>query len=126
MAKRHARLCGRVAQTKKIVTAIKEPLEQLIGKEKEQSTTSKDREYVCDDVILCDTELDNTVRTTFEDTRQYSRKHLTRMLDLLFPARRFSDLIRMPLSKESQDTNKIIVMLTQLEKNSNLKQNAGY
>jgi hypothetical protein len=55
--------------------------------------------------------LDNAVRTTFERTRQYDRDNMTRVLDLLFPARGFSDLVRQPLSKEPQEVNKLAVKL---------------
>lgn len=121
MAKRHVRLCGRLAQTKQYAATMQEVLKQLEEKEKERKTASDDREYAYDDVILCDTDLDNAVRTVFEKTRQYDRDHLSRTLDLLFPARGFSDLVRMPLSKEPQEVSKLVVKLNQLEDDHDLK-----
>lgn len=126
MAKRHIRLCGRLAQTKKFAAALREAITQLEEKEKGRKAASDEREYAYDDVILCDTDLDNAVRTTFERTRQYDRDRLTRMLDLLFPARGFSDLVRMPLSKEPQEVNKLVVKLGQLEDGNELKPLAGF
>ncbi|MDR1171779.1 MAG: hypothetical protein LBL24_04920 [Bacteroidales bacterium] len=121
MAKRHTRLCGRLAHTKKYAAAIQQVLEQLKEKEKERENASDDREYAYDDVILCDTDLDNAVRTTFEQTRQYDRDHLSQALELLFPTGRFSDLVQMSLSKEPQEVKNLVVKLNQLEDGHQLK-----
>ncbi len=121
MAKRHARLCGRVSQTKKYAAALQGALKKLEEKEKERKDASDEREYAYDDVILCDTELDNAVRTTFERAQQYDRDHLSRVRDLLFPTHGFSTIVYMPLSKEPQEVSKIVIKINQLEDGHELK-----
>lgn len=122
MARRHMRLCGRVSDTGKLVTDMQAVWNRLKEKEREKNDASDVRDDAYDDVRLCDSGLDNAVRTTFERTRQYDRDNMTRMLDMLFPARGFSTLVNMPLYKEPQEVSKLILKLETLEESHPLRE----
>lgn len=122
MSRRHIRLCGRMQGMESYSKKMQQAADRLAEKYKEKQTATETREDAYDDVIFCDTGLDNMVRTTFEKTRQYDRDHMSRMLDMLFPARGFSDIVRMPLSKEPQEVGQLIVKLESLEEGHSLRE----
>ncbi len=122
MGRRHGRLCERVNGTKKFATAIQPNLTKLKEQKKTRETAVEAKEDAYDDVILCDINLDNAIRTTFERIRQWDRDHNGRMLDMVFPNRTFSDITRLPLSKEPTEAAKIPKKLETLEDGHELRQ----
>jgi hypothetical protein len=121
MAKRHIRLCARMAATKKYIASMQQAMQHLAAQENERKTASEEREYAYDDIILCDDDINNAVRTVFEKVRQYDREHHTQSLRILFRDGRFSDLIRMPLPSKPQEVKKIAYKIELLEDCSTLK-----
>jgi hypothetical protein len=109
--RRHIRLCGQISGAGQFAAAIQPKLDSLAAKVRERTAATEQRENAYDEVVFQDTQLDNAVRTVFERVKQYDREHTTRTLDLLFPGRVYSDLVRMPLSEEPHAVNKIIVKI---------------
>lgn len=122
MARRHIRLCGQVKGAGKFAEQILPVWKNLKESEKKKESASEIRDDAYDDVVLKDIELDNMVRTVFERTRQYDRDNTTRYLDLLFPARGFSDIIRMHMSKEPQEVGKLLLKIEKLEDGHGLRE----
>jgi hypothetical protein len=111
LGRRHVRLCGRFTGAETFASAIQVKLDRLSEKEREVKAATEARENAYDDVILCDTQLDDAVRTFFEHTRQYDREHRSRLSETLFPDRGYSELVYMPLSEEPQAVRQILVKL---------------
>jgi hypothetical protein len=125
LGRRHVRLCGRVTGAEQFAAAIQPKLDKLAAREQERKAETENRENAYDDVVLHDTQLDDAIRTVFERIRQYDREHTTRTLDLLFPGRAYSDLIRKPLSEEPHAVNKIIVKLEGVDTGAEFKELAA-
>jgi hypothetical protein len=124
--RRHVRLCGRVNGTGKYAAMIQPVLDALAEKEKERMIATCLSEDAYDDVVLCDADLDNAVRTTFEKIKQYDREHTTAFIKLFFPANGFSKIVKMPFSKEAQEVKNIVIKLDGLEDGHELKSLSGY
>lgn len=122
MGRRHARLCERVNGTKKFAAAIQPALDKLREQEKIRKTAVEAKEDAYDDVIFCDVHLDNAIRTAFERIRQWDRDNNGRILDMVFPSRTYSDIIRMPLSKEPVEAAKLPKKIETLEEGHELRQ----
>jgi hypothetical protein len=115
LGRRHIRLCGRVAGATKFVAPLQQKLNILGEKHQIRQDAGSAREDAYDDLILCDVQLDNSIRTLFERTKQYDRDNGGRVLDVIFPNHTFSEIVRMPLSKEPQEVNKLLIRLESLD-----------
>ncbi len=122
MARRHIRLSERVQGTKKYATGMSLALDKLKEQKKAREAAVEAKEDAHDDLILCDTNLDNGIRTVFERTRQWDRDNMGRVLDMLFPNHTYSDLVRMPMSKEPEEANKLLIKLESLDDGHELRQ----
>jgi hypothetical protein len=120
-ARRHVRLCDQVKGAKKIAENILQPMAILKVKENERLEAVILREDAYDDVVLCDSDLDDAVRTTFEKIKQYDRENSSSFLGLFFPAHGFTELIRKPYSQEPQEVKNIVIKLNGLEDGHPLK-----
>jgi hypothetical protein len=121
MGRRHARLCGRINGTVKYAGMIQPVLDALREKEKERIEATALREDAYDDVVLCDAELDDAVRTTFERIRQYDRENKTSFINLFFPSHGFHEIVTLSYSKEPQEVKSIVIKLDGLEDGHELK-----
>jgi hypothetical protein len=121
LGRRHARLCGQVKGTAKFGEKMRQPLETLKEKENERLEATILREDAYDDVVLCDGDLDNAVRTAFEKIRQYDRENGTSFLVLFFPTHGFYEIITKPYSQEPQEVKNIVIKLNGLEDGHPLK-----
>ncbi len=125
MGRRHARLCGRVSGAKKFPVALQPELDKLKEQKKNREKAVENKEDAYDDVIYCDIQLDNAIRTAFERVRQWDRDNNSRILDMVFPNRIYSDIVRMPLSKEPVEAAKLPKRLETLEDGHELRQLAA-
>jgi hypothetical protein len=121
MGRRHVRLCGRVNGAGKYAEKMHPVLDALREKEQERINATNLREDAYDDVVLCDAELDNAVRTTFERIRQYDRENKTSFINLFFPSNGFHEIITLSYSKEPQEVKNIVIKLDGLEEGHELK-----
>jgi hypothetical protein len=124
MGRRHIRLCGRMAGAGKWVAPIQQKLDLLTEKHQVRLNAAAAAEDAYDDLILCDAALDNGVRTLFERLKQYDRDNNARTLETVFPAHGYSDIVRMPLSEEPQEVDRLLLRLESLGAEHELLQQA--
>jgi hypothetical protein len=122
LGRRHARLCRKTPGAEKFAETIQPKLDRLAEKENEKKHILIGREDAYDDVVLCDSLLDDAVRTVFEHVRQYDREHLTRLTDVLFPKQGYSEIVYKSLQEEPQAVSSLIVKLEGVEAGDELKQ----
>jgi hypothetical protein len=108
LTRRHIRLCGQVNGGASYAQAIQPKLDQLTQKEQALLAANELSENASDDLILKDVDLDNSVRTAFERSRQYDRENSANVSLLLFPDLTFSDIINMPYSEEYKEVSSLI------------------
>jgi hypothetical protein len=124
LGRRHARLCKKTPGAEKFAEAIQPKLDRLAEKEEEKKKILVRREDAYDDVVFCDSLLDDVVRTVFERSQQYDREHLTRVTDVLFPKQGYSEIVYKSLQEEPQAVSAFIVKLEGVEAGDELKQYA--
>jgi hypothetical protein len=121
LTRRHIRLCGQVKGGAPFAQAIQPKLNNLLQTEQALSVVSEVYENTYDDLILKDEDLDNSVRTLFERSKQYDRENGSNVSVLLFPDLTFSDIINLPYSEEPKKVSSLIQKLETLEQGHELR-----
>jgi hypothetical protein len=121
LIRRHIRLCGQVKGGAPYALAIQPKLDNLLQKEQVLSAADEVYENTYDDLILKDADLDDSVRTLFERSKQYDRENGERVSILLFPDLTFSDIINMPYAEEPKKVSSLIQKLETLEPGHELR-----
>ena len=111
LGRRHISLCRKTPGAEQFATRIHPKLDRLAEKEVERIAAVVSRENAYDDVVLSDTLLDNTVRTTYEQVVRYDRDRLTQYAATLFPDHGYSSIVQMSMSKEPQEVDRLTVKL---------------
>jgi hypothetical protein len=115
LTRRHIRLCGQVKGGAMYAQAIQPKLDKLLQTEQVSTTVGEAYENTYDDLIFKDMELDNSVRTVFERSKQYDRDNGGNVSVLLFPDLTFSDIVNLPYSEEPKKVKDLIQKLETLE-----------
>jgi hypothetical protein len=115
LTRRHIRLCGQVKGGAIYAQAIQPKLDKLIQTELASAMVDEAYENTYDDLILKDTELDNSVRTLFERSKQHDRDNGGNVSILLFPDLIFSDIVNLPYAEEPKKVQDLIQKLETLE-----------
>ncbi len=113
--RRHLRLCKQVKNTQALVKQITPAFDLL--SEKEQAFQEKQilREDRYDDMLLADTQLDDSVRNLFGRCQEHERAHLgENTLLQIFPEGTFSQIVNMNREKEPAEVEKIAIRLENL------------
>jgi hypothetical protein len=126
LTRRHIRLCGQVKGGAPFAIAIQPKLDNFLQTEQALSAANETYENTYDDLILKDEDLDNSVRTLFERSRQYDRENGSNVSVLLFPDLTFSDIINMPYSEEPKKVSSLIQKLETLEPGHELRSLVGF
>jgi len=101
ITRRNMRLCKQVKGCEQYATRIEPFHTELAEKKKATELAKYDKESAYDDVILYDTDLDNSVRTLLEKSKQYDRENPGRpVLIQLFPDGKASSIIYASLESE--------------------------
>jgi len=113
--RRHQRLCKQVVNDEELILQIQTTADVLISKDQVLQVKQVERENAYDDVILYDRYLDDTVRSVFEDCKQFDRKNRSEtVLSKIFPDEKFGEIVRLPFAKEISDVQQISVRLKSL------------
>jgi hypothetical protein len=116
LVKRHIRLC-RQANAGKYADAIKPAFDELTEKQKIFTEKLELREAASDDIVFCDAELDNSVRTTFEKCKQHDRDNPGQQITArIFPQERFSHIVNMNRMEEPVEVERLAVKFESLGK----------
>jgi len=100
-ALRHIRLCNRIYGDNKFSQDITPLYDALKQKHEQYEQAKLDRYFASDTLFMCDTMLDNDIRTAYERCNQYERENKDAFLrDAFFPDGRFGDIIRKTHAKE--------------------------
>ena len=113
--RRHIRLARKIKGAEKFADLIAPFQQGLIEKNRVTTLADEKREDTYDDVISADLSLDDAVRTTYENGKQYDRSHPGEQVLLkLFPNGTFSDIISMPYAEEPMAAERIAASITLL------------
>jgi hypothetical protein len=115
LVRRHIRLCGQVKGGASYAQAMKPKSDRLLQTEQALSVAEEMYENTYDDLILTDSELDDSVRTLFERSRQCDRENGGSVSVMLFPDLTFSDIVNMPYSEEPKKVGSLIQKLETLD-----------
>ncbi len=101
-AKRHVRMCRQNTKTASFADAIT-PVYELL-KTKADITTQKkeEKQYALDDVVLADNNLDDEVRSLFDDAKKYDRTNSGNVLATIFTDGKTTTITDAPRIKELQ------------------------
>ncbi len=101
--------------TEKFVENTTPKQQNLIEKHQLTTTAIEQREDAYDDIQYADHDLDDTIRTLFENCEQHDRNYANNpVLKKLFPKGTFSDIIRMPYAKEPAEAERIAATIDTL------------
>ena len=113
--RRHTRLCKQIGGTEEFVTNIQAPYDALKEKQAVTKAREEEREDAYDDLILQDSMLDNTVRTTFKGCKQFDRDNTGQpVLKQIFPEEKFGDIVKAPIISEPDEVEKIKIRIEEL------------
>lgn len=116
--RRHMRLCRQNKGGEKFASRIETSYNELEEKQKLTNKAKLDKESTYDDVILCDSDLDNSIRTLFEKCKQYDRENPGRpILNQLFTDGKLSTIIYAPLENEPEMAEQLLSRLAALGAN---------
>lgn len=114
-AHRHVRLCHQLRGTETLVQLIQPTITALEAKQTVTKSKSIDRDAAYDKLVLSDSLLDDSVRTTFENAKQYDRENPgSVILTQLFPDGKFTGITSAPLDKEADLAEKLLIRIQSL------------
>lgn len=115
MTRRHQRLCKQAVNDETLSAQI-EPAMDLCNSKLDLLAQKKEaRENAYDDLILSDKNLDDEVRSNFEECKKYDRDNpAERVLVKIFPDEKFGEIIRLPFPVEVNEVDKMILRLESL------------
>ncbi len=115
MTKRHQRLCKQAVNDETLSGQIEPHKDECRSKLELLSTATEARENAYDDLILGDKNLDDEVRSIYEECKKYDRDNpAERALIKVFPDETFGEIIRLPFAVEVTEVDKIILRLESL------------
>lgn len=119
------RLCKQVKGCENYATHIEPFYKDLEEMQKATMLAKQNKESAYDDVVLYDTDLDNSIRTLFEKCKQYDRENPGRpVLNQLFPDGKISTILYAPLESEPSMASQLLTRLEGLG-NSHLLSGQG-
>ena len=121
--KRHMRLCRQIKGGDKYAVQIEVNYNTLIEKQQASEQAKFEKESAYDDVVLNDSDLDNTIRTLFEKAKQYDRENPGRpVLSRLFIDGKLSGIIYASLKNEPALAEQLIARLDALGEGHSLSE----
>jgi hypothetical protein len=113
---RHSRLCRQIKGGEQYATRIEPYYNELLEKQKISEKAKLDKETAYDDVILNDSDLDNSIRTLFERCKQYDRENPGRpILNELFRDGKISSIIYAPLVSGPDMVDQLLTRIAALD-----------
>ena len=114
-ARRHQRMCQQFNGAGKFAEAIQPQVDELKVKQEETGLKVNLKEDAYDDMLSADADLDNQVRTVYENCKQFDRENPSaNVLGKIFPDGKFSHIINVSLTKEPDLVQQIVVRLQNL------------
>ncbi len=110
VCRRHKRRCNRVKGAGKYSDLIDPSYENLIEKRLQLEEARENSIDIKDDIFMETTEINNTIRTVFEDCIQYDRNHPdTTVINIIFPSGTyFNSFISLKLDKKILKVEQLI------------------
>jgi hypothetical protein len=113
--RRHTRLCKKLKGAEKYALNMETVFSQLIVKKKATDEKTDAREDFYDDMILYDTDLDNSIRTSFEKCKQFDRENPGQaVLNKIFPEGKFTVITNIERTKEPDAAEQLAVRFESL------------
>lgn len=114
-AKRHMRLCRQIKGGDKFAARIEPFFKDLASKKILTEEARLNREIMYDDIVLRDADLDNSIRTLFEKTKQFDREYPGRpVLNQIFPEGKMASIIYAPFEDETILADQMLAKLASL------------
>ncbi len=124
--RRHMRLCRQIKGGDKYAVRIEPNYNDLLEKQKAADQAKFEKEAAHDDVVLNDTDLDNSVRNLYDECKQYDRDNVGRpVLKELFPGGNISGVIYAPLKDEPDVVEELLIRMDALELGENITAHKG-
>lgn len=114
IARRHARLCKQTPGGEKYAAAIRPYREALEEKARLVRLAAEAREDAYDDIMVADVNLDNGIRTLFEQCKQHDRQASGNVLATIFPNQRFTDITSLHFTREPDVADQLAARLESL------------
>lgn len=115
MTRRHIRLCGYVKGTEQLITNLKSGVDVLLQKQAAANVAKEKREDAYDLMLLEDANLDNSVKTLFENCQQYDRDNAgAPVLYRIFTDGKFSTISEMNRTDEPDAVLQLAIRLESL------------
>lgn len=116
--RRHLRLCRKSPAGGGLIQAIKPVGTNLEQKAQLLEQSQQIRQDAYDDVLLADTDLDNSIRNAFDACKTYERQHPGELLvNKIFSNGGYSDIVRMSYADEPNAADSIAMKIEKLVNN---------